>query len=153
MGDYAQTPGSVLASPAAQRLQAIPLLPAPTLATSARPAINVAGGTILAGQPVYQDPTTFQFFPCQSNVDPKYKVVGIAENGASIGQPVSIVIYDPLFTPGCTLAKGDIPIVSATAGKICPSSDMASGWYVSTLGIAISTTQMILAPNRSDVAR
>lgn len=153
MADYSVTAASVIASPSATYF-APNVLTQPTLSTSARPNVNTAGTTITAGQPVYQDPTTMQFSPADANAaSPLYDVVGIAMNNAALGQPLIIVTADPQFTPGCTLAIGDIMILSGTLGRVCPSADAASGWFVATLGVAYSTTQMKLQINKSGVAK
>lgn len=104
--------------------------------------------------PVYQSPDDGKFYKAEADgVSPLYKVVGIAENGAYAGQPVSIVVRDPYFTPGCAMLVGDTLIVSDTAGMIAHDADKSSGWKVSTLGVAFSTTQMDLNITRSDVAK
>ena len=115
--------------------------------------ICIAGAAILAGQPVYQFTDGLFYLADANGADPLYKVVGLAENNAGIGQPVSIVIKDPGFTPGFAMVIGDIPILSANVGKICPSSDMASGMFISVFGVAYSIAKMDFDITRSDVAR
>jgi hypothetical protein len=155
MADYAQTASSVLASAQAVRLVASPAWTLQGSGPSAVPVPNLllAGAAITAGQPVYRG-TDSLVYPADANgADPLYKVEGIAENSAGIGQPVSVVVSDPAFTPGCTLAIGDVIVVSATAGKICEAADKTSGWFVSILGVAWSTTKMALNITRADAAR
>lgn len=149
--DYTVTAASVLASSSAIRFEPNSLV---GLATGARPNINVAGAAITAGQPIAQDPATSLFYPADANgADPLYKVIGIAENAAAIGQPVSIVTEDPYFTPGCPMLVGDIIVLSATAGRVCPATDIASGWFAAFLMVAYSTTQAKLKIVRVDVAK
>lgn len=153
MGDYAVTANSVLASTSAKRLAPTLAAPVSALAVSARPGINVAGATITAGQPVYQG-TDFAFYPADANgADPLYKVAGMAENSAAIGQPLNIITEDPYYTPGCTMLIGDVIILSATPGGIAPASDAASGMVIQFLMVAYSTTQARLYVVRSDVAK
>lgn len=121
--------------------------------STAEPALCFAGSTITAGVPVYQG-TDNLFYPADANgADPLYKVVGIAENGASANQPVSIVKEDPFFTPGCTLAVGDNVILSGDVGRICLDSEKVAGWFVSQIMTAISTTQAALKITRSDAVK
>lgn len=151
MADYSVTAANVLASSSASRFEPNSTI---GLATGARPHINVAGAAITAGQPVCQDPATSFFYPADANgADPLYKVIGIAENSAGAGQPVSIVTEDPFFTPGCTMLIGDVIIVSGTVGRICEAADKASTWCTSVLGAAYSTTQMKLKIIRTDVPK
>lgn len=152
--DYVVTATSVLASPSARRVAPGIIIPVSASATSARPNINAAGATITAGQPIYQDPTSLAYFPADANgASPLYDVIGIAENSAAIGQPVSIVDYDPYFTPGCTMAIGDIIILSGTAGGIAPAADLASGWFPVVLMVAYSATQARLSLIKGGVAK
>ena len=157
MADYSVTAASVLASPSAKFLpQGVNVLATitPGSGTSARQNVNTAGTTITAGQPVYQDPTDYRFYPADANgAFPLYDVVGIAVNNCAIGQPVSVVFEDDAFTPGCTMAVGDIICLSAAVGKICPSSDNASGMFVADLGVAITTTTMKLRINKAGVVK
>lgn len=153
MADYSVTASSVRASVYAKRFRPTPEYnfigepPAPV------PALSFAGAAITAGQAVYQG-TDDLFYPADANgADPLYKVVGIAENSASANQPVSIVVEDPQFTPGCAMLAGDSIILSATPGGICPDADKASGWKVSHLMSAWSTTQAELKVVRTDVAK
>jgi hypothetical protein len=125
MADITITAGSVLAGTNA----------------SIRPAI--AGATITAGQPVYLDATVSnQAKPARANADTTSRAVGIALNGASSGQPVDYVTKDDDFTIGGTTTAGIILTVSAgTAGGIAPSADMASGNFVTLLGVMKSATK------------
>lgn len=141
MGDYSVTAASVLASPFAKRVGNNLAAPVSALAVSARPGVNTAGATITAGQPVYQG-TDYAYYPADANgASPLYEVAGIAENSAAAGQPVSVVYEDPYFTPGITMAIGDIIILSVNAGGLCPAADLASGSFPVVLMVAYSTTQ------------
>lgn len=117
--------------------------------TSAGFTTYTAGETMTAGQPLYADSTALD-----DTGKPKAKladanasastalVIGVSANGASDGQPVRVVSSDPDFTHGlATVTAGDIIIVSATAGALAPSSDMATGMYPSIVMIATSATK------------
>ncbi len=156
MADYTVTAANVIASTQAIRY----VTPGVTSfeikgdAQKAIPKVLVAGETITAGQPVYQNSSSLAIYKADANAsDPAYKVIGISENGAAAGQPISVCESDPAFTPGCTMAIGDVVILSATAGGITEAANKASGWFVSSLGVAYSTTQMDFKIVRSDVAK
>jgi predicted RecA/RadA family phage recombinase len=72
---------------------------------------------------------------------------GIVEADAAAGQRVPVIIKDPGMTAGATLTKGVIYVASADAGKIAPSTDLASGWYRVPVAAAISTTVWNFDPN------
>lgn len=114
---------------------------------------GTAGATITAGQAVYLD-----------TADSKYKLadnngasalirtpVGIALNGASNGQPLTIQKKGPI-TIGGTLTAGAAYYLSDTPGGICPVADLATGEYPTVLGIATSTSVLALDINASGVA-
>ena len=106
----------------------------------------IAGGTVTAGQPVYEDSAdSFQAKAARANVAGTAKVAGIALHGASDNQPLEIVTDDPEFTPGATLAVGQTyALSSAVAGAIAPESDLAATNIVSLLMVAYSASQAVL---------
>jgi hypothetical protein len=146
MADYTVTVANLLPSAQGVYLQGSSMPPIPGL-------MPLAGAAITRGQPVYQDPTDNSIKLADANgADPLFRAIGIAANDAGIGQPINVVISDPQFTPGFTAAIGDIVIVSANVGKLCPYADKASGSCVSFMMIFYSTTQADFKIVRSDVA-
>lgn len=77
---------------------------------------------------------------------------GIALNTGGAGQPVDYVESDPEFTPGFTIAAGAIVIGSATAGGLAPAADLATGWYLTIIGVGIGSNKIDLNPFPSGVA-
>jgi len=134
--DYSITPGSVIAS------------------AQARKVTGTAGATITAGQLVYLDPVTNTYKLADANgASPLYKVAGIALNGASSGQRITVCTSDPSFTPGTAVNPGEVFIASATPGGIAPFSDAATGWFVTVLGPGIGSNKIKLDPFRSNTAK
>lgn len=110
------------------------------------------GGTITAGQVVYEDTADsndVKAADCTTSAATA-KVAGIALNGGADGQPGEIVTYDDDFTPGGTLTAGTVYVLSA-AGAICPVADVLANDYITVLGVAKSTSKMILDPMISGV--
>jgi hypothetical protein len=101
---------------------------------------GIAGATITAGQVVYRD-----------TADNKYKLAdadgaaalrsprGIALNGASNGQPLSILRNGDI-TIGATMTAGLAYYLSDDPGGICPLADLATGDYIVLVGMAESAT-------------
>lgn len=114
---------------------------------------GVAGAALTAGQLVYKEAATGQFkgTDCDSATAEVRNIYGVALNGAAIGQPVVVARNDPDFTPGATLVKGSRYYASGTAGGIAPEADLASGDHVALLGVASSTTKLVMNPFNSDV--
>lgn len=117
---------------------------------------KIAGATITAGQPVYEDTgdsNKVKLADTDSATALARVCLGIAATGASAGQPVRIIREDPALTIGATVAIGDILILSGTAGGICPAADAATGDYVTFLGVASSTTVINFKPVHSGAAK
>ena len=101
---------------------------------------GTAGATITQGQPVYLDTVTSTYK--LANALTNNPVAGVALVGASNGQQMVICSRDPNFAFGGTVTAGNIILVGNTAGTLQPYEDRASGWYVTSLGVMISTTRM-----------
>lgn len=113
---------------------------------------GTAGATVTAGQVVYKAASDSKFKLADSNsgtaeIQLPY---GIALNGASSGQPLSVLTKGPI-TIGATLVAGTAYYLSETPGGIEPVADLGSGEQVSQLGIASSTTVLQVAIVKSGV--
>lgn len=124
----------------------------------------IAGVAIAAGQPVYQDTADLDSYNrgkaklADANASTPTAIVngvlGLAASSAGVGQPVSICLADPAWTHGLTgVVKGDIIILSATAGGLAPAADLASGHRPSVCLVATSTTQAVLKIINGPVAK
>lgn len=108
--------------------------------TDATTEIRPAGAAVTAGQVVYLDAATDTYKLADADGAAALRVPrGICLNGAAIGQPVQIITKGSL-TIGATLTGGVAYALSATAGAICPISDLTTGAYPAFLGIPTSTT-------------
>ena len=102
---------------------------------------GTAGATITAGQVVYKDAADgkYKLADADSATAAAKAPRGIALNGASDGQPLSIIRSGDV-TIGATLTAGTAYYCSPVAGGICPLADVASGDDVVLLGLAKSTS-------------
>ena len=124
----------------------ITITPANVIAGStASIASGTAGETIAAGQAVYLSSTTKKWMLADSNsaTSEARQAKGIALNGASLNQPVSVQTSGDI-TIGGTLVAGSAYYLSETPGGIQPAADLAAGEYVCQLGLAKSTTILAL---------
>jgi hypothetical protein len=104
---------------------------------------GILGTTVTAGQTVYQDSADsnkFKLADCDAS-SATATVKGIALNGGGSGQPVKVAISGTL-DPGFTVTVGTIYVQSGTAGAICPATDLASGDYVTIVGVGITASQL-----------
>lgn len=104
-----------------------------------------AGETIAAGKAVYLDDTAKKWKLADSNSATvgANKAGGIAVNGASLNQPITVQTAGDI-TIGATLVAGSEYLLSETAGGIQPRADLGSGENVCSLGLAKSTTVLAL---------
>lgn len=103
---------------------------------------GTAGATITAGQVVYKDASDgkYKLADADSATAAAKAPRGIALNGASNNQPLSILRSGDI-TIGATLTPGTAYYLSpTTAGGICPLADVASGDDVVLLGLAESAS-------------
>lgn len=104
------------------------------------------GATVTQGQSVYLDtsttPPTWKLADADSTATTA-AAKGMSLNAGSSGQPAAVQISGG-YNPGGTVAVGTIYVVSGTAGGICPSSDLASGDWVTIVGIGTTTSNIQL---------
>ncbi|TIX89194.1 hypothetical protein [Rhizobium sp. P44RR-XXIV] len=118
--------------------------------TNAVRDIGTAGETITAGKVVYFDAATNKWKLSDNNATGTRTVHGIALNGASLNQPVSVAKHGDI-TIGATLVAGTAYYLSATAGGICPVADLATGMDSILIGLAKSTTVLAIDVQDSGV--
>lgn len=131
MSDIAITAANVLSSTTAQR------------------GFGTSGATITAGQSLYidtSDNNKLKLFDSDVAA-PANVFAGIALHASLAGQPIAYVIADPSFTFGGTVLAGDTIWGADTAGGITKTfADLESGDTVVALGVALTTTTMVLNP-------
>ena len=120
----------------------------PVTAASCVPGANavleygVAGETITAGQAVYLDEASTGKYlkaDADSATAAARTARGIAVNGASLNQPLTIQ-KSGLITLGATLTANTPYYLSGlAAGGICPIADVGAGEYLCQIGIARTT--------------
>ena len=137
MADIAITAASVLASASAQH----------------RKEYNFGYASATAGQHVYLATTNlWQLVDSNAAVtgNELTALCGITLNGGGANQPADVCVYDTDFTPGGTLTNGSTVYSSTTAGGITHDVP-TTGAFPRILGIAKSTTKMVLNPTASGV--
>ncbi|MEY9580961.1 hypothetical protein ABIE88_008537 [Bradyrhizobium diazoefficiens] len=113
---------------------------------------GLAGATITAGQAVYRDTDgTYKLADADGASALIRTARGIALNGGSAGQPIRIQKSGEI-TIGATLTGGVTYYLSNTAGGICPLADVGTGEYFHIVGIAKSTTVMLMSLAYSGVS-
>jgi hypothetical protein len=116
---------------------------------------GIAGATVTAGQAVYLDTaSTGKWLLADSDaasaITRGSASFGVALNGASNGQPLAVQTGGDI-TIGATMTAGVAYYLSDAPGAICPFADLATGDYVTLIGIAKSTTVLAIDPLYSGV--
>ncbi|AGB71027.1 MULTISPECIES: hypothetical protein [Rhizobium] len=112
--------------------------------------IGTAGATIAAGHAVYLDAATNNWLLSDNNGTGTRQVKGIALNGASINQPLTVAKAGDV-TIGATLVPGTAYYLSATPGGICPVADLATGMDSVLIGLAKSASVLAVDIQNSGV--
>lgn len=114
--------------------------------SSATRTTGQAGEAITAGKAVYLSSTSKKWMLADSNsaTAEAKKAGGIALNGASLDQPISVCTSGPV-TIGATLTAGSPYYLSETPGGIQPTADLGSGENVCQIGLAASTSVLNVA--------
>lgn len=128
-----------------------------TAGTGATVRHGIAGATITAGQSLYLDSATdtLKLAQCDGTAA-EATFVGIALNGGSSGQTIAYVAQGDINLDTAALTgatKGEVAVVSATAGGIAPNEDLATTQYVSIIGVMKTSNPGVLtvAPNNTGV--
>lgn len=114
-----------------------------------------AGETVSFGEPVYQDAAdASEYKRCDASTSGTAKCDGIAWGYAGDGEQFMLLkVSAGTVNLGATLTKGTAYVVSATTGGIAPASDLSSGDFVSVLGVATSTTELMLNITNTGVTK
>ena len=101
------------------------------------------GETFTGVQPAYYDTASKKYKLCIATDSSKYKASGIIM-GAGVDGDFLELVTAGLIKPGATLSKGRRYVVSSASGMIMLDTSIASGDYVMDLGIAHSTSELLI---------
>jgi hypothetical protein len=98
------------------------------------------GENVTAGQVVYLKSSDSKYWKADANAGSSAEVaVGIALTGGST-DGYGVIQTGGTIIIGATTVKGEIYVLSATAGGIAPCTDLTTGWYPVFLFMATDTT-------------
>jgi hypothetical protein len=105
------------------------------LKSATQVTVGIAGESLTQGQPVYL--SSSKWYRCDAN-DTAAKAVaaGIALTPSATDGYVIIAPNGATVDLGATLTVGQTYVVSSNVGAIAPIGDLATGHYVTTLGVA-----------------
>jgi hypothetical protein len=113
----------------------------------------LAGESVTAGQPVYVKAADGKLYKADANASAEAAAaVGIAAHASLAGQRLSYYTGGTVAF-GAVLTVGEVYYVGAAGGDIVPSADVVAGWYVTRLGIATSTGNLLMDLNATGVQK
>lgn len=120
----------------------------------AKLTFEVAGeAPMTAGQTVYRDAADNRVKLAVNNNVAKKEVLGVlCHPVAVVGQPVTVQT-DGEMTGATGLTKGEVYVLSATAGSACPVADLVTNNWVAFVAIALSATSLRLRPFNAGVQK
>jgi len=111
--------------------------------SSTKRLTKIAGAAITAGQSVYVDASDLlQLADCDASATTA-AATGISLANVAAGQPCSYATTGDLDM-GSIITAGEIYVLSGTAGGIAPEADLASGDYVTILGVGKDADTMTI---------
>ncbi len=116
-----------------------------------------ASEAITQGMPVYQNALTSKYAQADSDAEATAAASAIALTPASADNDSFVIAYtqgeNGNIDLGATLTVGETYVVSTNTGKIAPIGDLTSGDYVTSLGVASATNNLLLNINVTGVAK
>ncbi len=108
-----------------------------TLSAGCTTITGTSGEAISVGMPVYLKAADGLYYKCDSNLSlAAATCVGLCVGTVLISSTLTVVTAGSVNL-GATLTVGGVYVVGATvAGDIDLVADLATGWYVSILGVA-----------------
>lgn len=112
--------------------------------SGAQPVLVVAGATITAGQPVYLGPSN-SYLLTNATTAGAQAAAGVALSGASSGGYFILAPQGATINIGATVVKNTVYFLSGNnSGGIAPGTDVTTGWNTYIIGVASSTTNIVL---------
>ena len=113
-------------------------------ASTLKTRVVQVGEAVTQGQVLYQSTSDSKYYKCDADAVASAVAACIALTAASTNgySLVALPATEPgkaLVNLGATLAVGTVYAVSVTAGGIAPIADLATGDFITTIGIATTT--------------
>ena len=111
------------------------------------------GETVTQGQPLRKLSTDNKFYLCNQDDATQAAASVIALTPGGDGDLGVVAGAGATINIGATVAIGTVYCVGASDGEIDPTADLASGDFVTIIGHAVSTSNMLLTFNALGVAK
>lgn len=135
---------------AALAITATAVIPGAGAVLETKPALEA----IAAGKAVYWDTTQLKLglYKADGATAMIRSLYGLCVAGAGAAGQQCVVQRGGQVTMNAVLTKGRVFVGGAAlAGDVAPAADIATGWYTAILGVALSTTVLLIGLQNSDV--
>jgi len=114
-----------------------------------------AGEAITQGMPVYKSASNSKYYQCDADAETSASAAGIALSPAGADADYFVLAEGDgaNIDLGATLTVGETYVVSTNKGAIAPIGDLTTGDYVTHLGVASATDNLVLKINVSGTAK
>ena len=130
--------------------------------TAANVGVKAAGGqvrivqvgeAVTQGQPARFNSSDSKYYKAQADSATNATCVGVFLTAASADGYATLLSGTGVLNPGATVTVGTVYVVSATSGGIAPEADLATGEYVSVIGIGTASDEITMQINNSGIAK
>lgn len=105
---------------------------------------GIAGEALVQGQSAYLNSSGSRWYKSESDdTEAKAETRGIVMTPAATGAQV-VIATGGTIKPGATLSANTVYVLSVNSGRFAPIADLATGNYVTLIGIGKSTTELSL---------
>ena len=118
--------------------------------TAATRVVQV-GEAVTQGEPLRVDTSDNKYYLCNNGTNAESAATAIALTAADADGYVLVAFTSSKIDIGATVAIGTTYVVGPTDGDINPQSDLGTGDWVTVIGHAISTTEILLTFNQLEV--
>jgi hypothetical protein len=113
--------------------------------TSSNIQVVTYGATVTKMDILYSDSSdSNKYKPCDNSTAAAAQAIGFALTQGGDGDQGIIVKSGAKVIFGGTLAPGETYYVSSTTGAIEPGTDLSSNDYITQVGIALTTTELLV---------
>lgn len=103
----------------------------------------IAGQGLIPGQIASAVQTNGRVSQGSNATEALHDILGMALNRAEVGQPIAVARNGAVVTVGAVLTEGETYVLS-TAGLISPVGDKATNDWLTHVGYARTTSQLVL---------
>lgn len=120
---------------------------------TSQPLLGVVGESVTQGQPCYLKSSDSKYWKADADTLAEAAATVVALTPAATDGYALFAKAGATIDLGATLTVGQVYVVSATAGGICPYADLGSGDFVTIIGVPTAADSIELVMHSCTVAK